>query len=178
MMIIRLAAGVVAACAAISVAGNSFADSITTYTLADGYFTDFGTFYGTITVDNTTMVTTFDVTTTSGNELPGDVYTSTSPDITVTPSYHQFVFNDSANDTELALNFSGYEDNLTLDFGFEEHLPSGSPSRDIYIGDLDVTTMNEPVNTVPEPAAWAMMLVGVAFAGAALRRRGRIAVPA
>jgi len=172
MTIIRLAAASVAACAAISVASNSFADNVTTYTLTNGYFTDFGTFYGTITVDNTTMVTTFDVTTTSGNELPGDVYTSTSPNITVTPSFHQFVFDDSVNHTQLALNFSGFGDNLDLSFGYEGVVPSGSPSRNIYSGDLDVTTVNESVNSVPEPASWAMMLVGVAFAGAALRRRG------
>jgi hypothetical protein len=172
MTIIRLAAAGVAACAAISVAGNSFADNVTTYTLTNGIFTDFGTFHGTITVDNTTMVTTFDVTTTAGNEQSGDVYTSTSPSITVTPSFHQFVFDDSANNTELALDFTGNGDNLDLSSGFEEDVPSGSNGRYVYSGDLDVTTMSEPVNTVPEPASWAMMLVGVAFAGAALRRRG------
>jgi hypothetical protein len=51
-------------------------------------------------------------------------------------------------------------------------LSTGTPGGDPPIAFLDNVSLT---NTVPEPATWALMLVGVAAMGASLRLRRRAA---
>ena len=61
-------------------------------------------------------------------------------------------------------------------FGSHEGLPFGSfffQLTDASGNDLAVTSIAPTVSGVPEPAAWAMMIVGFMAVGAAMRRRSR-----
>ena len=46
-----------------------------------------------------------------------------------------------------------------------------------FSGEMDVTSVTVSVTAVPEPATWALMILGFAVAGVALRRRSREARP-
>jgi hypothetical protein len=61
----------------------------------------------------------------------------------------------------------------TLRFAYASETPQGIEDEAWSIEDLTVTG---PAVAVPEPATWALLIAGFAGAGAALRRRGRLAL--
>ncbi len=74
---------------------------------------------------------------------------------------------------QIAPNFSGIWD--TNDIPFLNKNGKGNPHG---LSHLAFFGSAAPVSAVPEPAAWAMMLAGFGFAGAAIRRRKVVLVPA
>ena len=48
---------------------------------------------------------------------------------------------------------------------------TGPTARDLPVPNAGVLTIQDPVSAVPEPATWAMMLLGFFAIGAAMRRR-------
>jgi hypothetical protein len=162
------AAAVCGACLAIAAAAHATAP-IMTLTLTDGVFDDGGTFSGSISAPEYTSDYTWDITTTSGSSLSGTEYTSNSAVDTLTQQGFEFEFSAGLPD---GTTFDIDLDQLALsgtvsgdEYAYTSNA-SGSPSRNITSGDFTITASG-----VPEPAAWAMMLMGTAFAGAALRRR-------
>lgn len=78
---------------------------------------------------------------------------------------------DIAIDFDLALRSS----NLTLDFSHTGKVDIGKVAGVSYTSDSGVflTATGGATGAVPEPAAWALMIVGFGFTGFAVRRRGQ-----
>jgi hypothetical protein len=155
----------------------------------DVTFDDTGTGSGTFTVDTDDFLLdgANSATTTAGTTLPGDTYNDTI----VAPS-----INNPADDTVTFYSSThAYAGTLVLEFAHALTTPGvdpiigsvGGPSFECAVGfSCGSTTPTRYVLTgsatgvVPEPATWAMMLLGFAglgFVGYRRARAGRAALP-
>jgi len=164
------AAAVCGACLAIAAAAHA-GDPIQTVTITDGTFDDGGTFSGTFSAEFFTTNYTWDITTTAGSTLSGAEYSSSGTGYnTFSPNGGALEFSaGSPSGTTLELipsDPAAYSGTIMGSESAYTGTTSGTPSRTITGGNYVIT-----ISGVPEPAAWAMMLVGTAFAGATLRRR-------
>lgn len=172
-----IAASIIAVCAF----GVSAANADVQW-LVDGTFNDTGTVTGTFTIDAYGyLLNNFNLQTTAGTALPGFDYNSTDSYfsngtfyVDAQPGYQADLHLQFLNDLEVAAS----TDPLVGGFGgpsyecvgsYSCYVPSGGVTR--YITDGFATA-------VPEPATWAMFLVGFGAVGFAMRRSLRnIVVP-
>jgi hypothetical protein len=173
---IRLAVGA-AALATMIAAGQSSQAAIVNWTLSDGEFSDGGAFAGTFTFDTgTDSITAWDITTTGPGRASmhygpgGDLLTFNSATDNGGPNFFfEDLFNSAGfNLSNLSLSVPGTVTNL---IGSEGFVSLG------FIHDVHLVTGGEAVGVlaggVPEPATWAMMILGAGLAGASLRRNRR-----
>jgi hypothetical protein len=179
-----LAAGVAAAFA-LAAAGSASAtsDLLMTVTFSDGTFNDGGAFSGSFVFDLTTDdFVNWDVTTTAGSIQGGFTYTSSDPSDDafaagagafghVVDSFHDGVFLNLMTPTNIVTNPSGVLEGEEVD---ETDCADSCVQEDVrtVTGGTFTTTFS---SSVPEPTSWALMILGVGFAGTALRRRRRMA---
>ncbi|WP_296597610.1 PEPxxWA-CTERM sorting domain-containing protein [Phenylobacterium sp.] len=64
----------------------------------------------------------------------------------------------------------------TLDLRFQFQADYSAFSRGLLLDNVAITGTRAPGTTVPEPAAWALMILGFGAAGSALRRRRALAI--
>jgi len=189
-LVVKFAAGA-AALAMLGAAPAAWAvkppgPTIIDWTLSDGTFDDGGTFSGTFTYNALSdTITSWHVTTTAFVDAGGDVVGGGFvPETYSSPGGCFFIFCSSASDNgsgptfETGIVFAPATFNLTNivmgapgtvavltgnEGGFA--FPVGPISHDVTGG----TAMG--VAGVPEPAAWALMILGFGGVGAMLRRR-------
>jgi hypothetical protein len=157
--------------------------AIVDWTLSNGTFDDGGTFSGTFTFDTAAdTITTWDITTTTGvgsttHYQPGSgfLYSNLASDGGSGPVFDStFLFLGAEFSlTNLPLSGPGFVDHLT-----------GSEVFSAFIFPVSSHTVTDGqavgvlAGGVPEPATWAMMILGAGLAGASLRRSRRAAVAA
>jgi hypothetical protein len=187
---VKFAAGA-AALAVLGAASSAWAikppPTLIDWTLSDGTFDDGGTFSGTFIFNTVTdTITSWNISTTAlvDDTSGGLVGGSFVPLIYSSPGGCLFIFCSSASDngsgptfendivflsttfnlTNITLGAPGVVDSLTgNESGFA--FPIGPFSHDVTGG----TAVG--VAGVPEPAAWALMILGFGGVGATLRRR-------
>jgi hypothetical protein len=171
------AAGALALCLTAGGAAGA-ATMLETITFTDGTFADGGTFSGSETVNPATDTTaTWDITTTSGTTRSGFEYTNAN---SMSESGAIFDAAVGGNQDVLTLSFIGPELGPGTLSG--EEYSTNSPfatspmndARDITGGDY---TVSFAVTGSPEPASWALMILGIGMTGAQFRRR-RLAISA
>jgi hypothetical protein len=170
----------------LTAAGSASADVIALIQFSNGTFDDNGTFSGSLTSDQTTFVSTWDVTTTMGTTRVGYDYTNSAPHqgvISGGPNAIEFeyILNSIGNGLQLyvtpvSLNtgtVSGNEFDITC-----SGICLDSNFRNITGGIVTFTLTT--TGGVPEPAVWSLLLTGFAGLGATLRdaRRTRTAAAA
>lgn len=190
----RLLSAVAALAMTLGAAGAGHADIIN-WTIENGVFSDGGTLSGTFSIDTTDeSIVDYDVVSTPGTNgagtgllapLPtqyGTEYSTSNPNMTIWtagrgyPVLADTVYNypDGFNglDWELDLNSVPYPGSGTYSLAgdteglFEDgEFPQG-PSRMLVSG-VAVS------GAVPEPATWAMLILGLGLIGVAARRRAK-----
>jgi PEP-CTERM motif len=159
----------VAALAAACVAGSASAAEIATYTISDGTFGDGGSFSGWAAENLTTDAYTWDIVTTSGATLSGVEYTSATGSIDP-PVFVQEISPDLYGELLLELSPSSPSAGT---------VSAEEATADCLGCDVIATRYSTGgvytfgISGVPEPASWALMIVGVGLAGAQLRHRRR-----
>ncbi len=150
------------------VAGAASADTF--YELKDVQFSDGTALTGDFSINGSGYLGTWDVTSLDGTGITGNEYT---PSINATYS---------PGDTSITFYRPSYIGFLTLTFahalnGTADAILSGATSSFECSGyscatpNRYVVADGSPMLAVPEPAAWAMMVLGVGGIGGALRRR-------
>jgi hypothetical protein len=175
----KLAACVVAAGV---VLGSHAEAAVLQFTLENSTFDDGGTASGSFDYNTVTgAYTNIDITTTSGTVLTGNTYTSYS--VNSFPRDYGF---GSTVAGETADGDSLLDLNTTTDFTMPGTVSLGDPSGFIsaegYIDGVDYVPQRDlsgsaigVVISVPEPATWSMMILGLGLAGTSLRRRSALA---
>ena len=169
---------VVAACMALAMAGfaSSASADIVTWTLQDVTFNDGGTGSGFFDYDTATgLATNFDIDTTAGTLLPAFHYT--------TANSINFPISNLFSPDSLVWVTNGFTRYINLAFDG----PLSTPGVRLLRTEAPISGSWECNNCdilrqvtgggatgtagVPEPAAWALMVVGFGGLGAVLRRR-------
>jgi hypothetical protein len=160
-MLKKFAAAAAAALAISAGAAGAAHAQIDHIVVTDGVFEDGGTFSGFFDLDFSTFsVTAWDIVTTTGSLFAGDEYKSGSPDQEAFLVGPVFFVHDLGSDANILAFFPIGPHTLEAGEGF------GSDGPDfVRFGEARY------VESVPEPAAWALSIAGVALMGAALRRR-------
>ena len=167
---VRLAAGAAALTAMLCAAQASQA-AIIDWTLSNGTFDDGGTFSGTFAFDTTAdAITDWNIVTTDGSYHPGIDF---------------LTFNSASDNGDGPSFFSAF---IIFTSGFGLHnMPLGTPGTVTsltgvegfsalgFIEGVHTVTGGQAVGVlaIPEPASWAMMVVGAGLAGSVLRRSRR-----
>jgi hypothetical protein len=167
---------IVAACAALGLAGAPAAASADTTWLVNATFTDGAPLTGTFTIDQYGYLTSANLTTGANGAFPG--YTYTLADSYVS-SGDLFVDFQPGYENDLHLVFAdnlivGLQNNPIVD-GASYECQGSFSCYDLGGGDTRFIGSGS-ANYVPEPAAWALALVGFGGLGAALRRRRNLAL--
>jgi hypothetical protein len=175
------AAAVAVSLAAVLGAAHAQA-SIVNWTLSDGLFDDKGTFAGSFTFDSATdTITNWNVTTTAGAAFNGTSYA---------PGCSSLGSCNFASDNGSGPNFltSTFDTNDLLSL---TNIPMGVAGTVILLtgSEVGTSTATLPFTRtvvgghaagvlagVPEPAEWALMIVGAGLAGATLRARRKAAL--
>lgn len=166
----RKAAAAIGFAVGVALAQSSEAATIL-WTLSGGTFDDGSTFSGSFTFDTTIgQVTTWDIVTTYGSTVFGDTY-SLEDGQSAEASASSVSFIGGSPQEVLTLN--GFSPGTAGVFaplgGMELHIDKwgdGVAGRSITGG-----TASSPVQGVPEPASWALLIAGSGATGALLRRR-------
>jgi hypothetical protein len=186
---VKLAAGAAALAMMLGAAQASQA-AIVDWTLSNGTFDDGGTFFGTFTVDTATdTITDWNVTSS------GVAFSSGPSGSTGTIAYQAGSPNDLAVDAGGGPTFSTVLFPIFLSVFNLTNIPLAGPGSVAHLtGDeselafgifpvgshtvTDGQAVGVLAGGVPEPASWAMMILGAGLAGASLRRSRRAAVAA
>lgn len=166
---------IMVACAVALAAGVSAQAKTLNWTLHDVTFDDGGAARGTFSTDSSTGdVTALDITTTAGSVLPGASYDDSSGFLLFNnfhsaPSFIVITVNNNTYTPYLNLAFYDPLTNPNTLDSLEAFGPlSGSWEYSSGQAIRDVT--NGYASTAPEPAAWALMLIGVGGVGGMVRR--------
>ncbi len=167
---VKVAAGAAALGVMLGMASASHA-AIVDWTL-NGVFFDGGTFAGTFTFDTSTdIITDWDITTTGAIYKPGSgslLFNYASDDGSGPAFFTQFgdsiagfnLYNIPLASPGTVTNIFGTEGFSTLGFVYGTHLVTEGQAVGVLAG-------------VPEPATWALMILGAGLGGTKLRQQRR-----
>ena len=160
-----------------------------------GTFDDQGALSGYFNIDADGYLTTFDLTTTAGGTLPGAEYTPENSYIwTGVDAGDYYVDFEPGDKNDLHLQFTyslsdPIADNPIIGGGqgpsyecansWSCYVAEGGPVRYLDTGFASAVVVDDVIDrsaAVPEPAAWALMIVGFGMAGGLLRARRRFAL--
>jgi hypothetical protein len=178
-------------------ASDAFA-TLFTYDVTNGEFNDGGTLTGTVTFDTamSDAIVAYKLTTSSGSLMGGYQYTSSGSPVEYGSygGYLHYSFSSAPEIPGSPLNISGEPVDLDLSITPSNlgEITSGAASVALATPYNYITAFGQPLtsgecyncypfrvldpgvtlslgNAVPEPAAWALMLIGLAGIGATLR---------
>jgi hypothetical protein len=171
--ILKILAGGTAAAAMLTAGGAAAADVFRT--LEDVTLSDGGTLSGVFSIDTYGFIGSLDLQSTAGTDLGATTYDGDrggNSSISIDPSR-----------TAITVNFDSQYDN-TLYLQFQSPLTAGSADDAIVSGfecfgsyscdtAANTRTVTGGFASAPEPAAWALMIVGLGCVGGGLRHRTR-----
>ncbi len=181
---VKFVSAAAAAAMALGAATAALADQRINWTLSDGAFDDGGTFSGTFTYDvDTHAITDWNVTTTKGSAQPGWIYATATPDVGAAAfdgvTTTTFTLVGSPADLQFSLtNLVASTPGAVALLTGDEHANRNEGDGAIVIRGMRLVTGGSALGVLatsgaPEPAAWALMIVGFGLVGATARLRHR-----
>jgi hypothetical protein len=132
---------------------------------------DLATFPGTELATGTTYDFTFSVTAPTGTLATIQIQAQAQKSGDNEPITYDFYQGDPGSGTFLGTSSTGTNANLTFNPTVSDYYVEITPAYIAEGKNNEALSGTILISTVPEPAAWAMMLVGFGGLGAALRRR-------